>query len=117
MASFDCRSTRWSRQTKRDILIRRDQRAKRMGCSRLFGPRQAGARRDNGRQVGSRVREEPVDDNKTQREQRLAAALRANLHRRKQQARERGRAESDTPDDSGNAGSEAPDPAGSGGET
>ena len=36
-----------------------------------------------------------MDDSKTQREQRLAAALRANLHRRKQQARER--AESDAP--------------------
>ena len=36
-----------------------------------------------------------MDDSKTQREQRLAAALRANLHRRKQQARKS--AESDAP--------------------
>ena len=55
-----------------------------------------------------------MDDNKTSRERRLAAALRANLHRRKQQARER--ADSDTSGDFGDAGSEAPDPNGSGGE-
>ena len=61
-----------------------------------------------------RVREEPVDDSKTAREQRLAAALRANLHRRKQQARERSRAESDDPENSRNASSEGPDPSGSG---
>ena len=58
------------------------------------------------------MREEPVDDSKTQREQRLAAALRANLQRRKQQARERDRVEGDT---SGNGGREPPEPAGSGG--
>ena len=58
-----------------------------------------------------------MDDHKTAREQRLAAALRANLHRRKQQARERDRAESDNSGDSGNAAGEAPDPGGSGGKT
>jgi hypothetical protein len=63
------------------------------------------------------VCEEPVDDNRTAREQRLAAALRANLQRRKQQARERGPAESDNTEDSGNAAGEAPDPGGSGGKT
>jgi hypothetical protein len=52
-----------------------------------------------------------VDDSKTQREQRLAAALRANLHRRKQQARKL--AESDAPRDSADTGSEPTDPAGS----
>ena len=57
-------------------------------------------------------------DDKTQRDQRLAAALRANLHRRKQQARERGRAESDAsqddaPQDSEDTGSAAPDAGGS----
>ena len=36
----------------------------------------------------------PADENKTRREQRLAAALRANLQRRKLQARQRARAES-----------------------
>ena len=56
-----------------------------------------------------------MDDSKTQREQRLAAALRANLHRRKQQARER--AESDARQDSEDTGSEAPDPSGSGGKS
>lgn len=46
-----------------------------------------------------------MDDSKTQREQRLAAALRANLHRRKEQARQR--AESDVPlQDSEDTGSE-----------
>ncbi len=58
-----------------------------------------------------------MDDSKTQREQRLAAALRANLHRRKQQARERGRAESDDSEDAGNASGEAPDPGDSGSKT
>ena len=52
-----------------------------------------------------------MDDSKTQREQRLAAALRANLHRRKQQARER--AENDARQDSEDTGSEPPNPAGS----
>jgi hypothetical protein len=61
------------------------------------------------------VREEPVDDNKTAREQRLAAALRANLHRRKQQARER--AESDASRHSEDTGSEPPDADGSGSKT
>jgi hypothetical protein len=56
-----------------------------------------------------------VTDSKTQRDERLAAALRANLHRRKQQARQR--AESDSRQDSGDTGSEAPDPGGSGGKT
>ena len=56
-----------------------------------------------------------MDDSKTQREQRLAAALRANLHRRKQQARER--AESDAPQEPEDTGSAAPDPGGSGGKT
>jgi hypothetical protein len=36
----------------------------------------------------------PADENKTRRDQRLAAALRANLQRRKHQARQRARAES-----------------------
>ncbi len=58
-----------------------------------------------------------MDDSKTAREQRLAAALRANLHRRKQQARERGRAESDNSEDSGNAAGEAPDKCGTGSKT
>jgi hypothetical protein len=62
-----------------------------------------------------------VDDSKTQREQRLAAALRANLHRRKQQARECGRAESDRSEDSdttsGNASGKAPEAGGSDGKT
>jgi hypothetical protein len=64
-----------------------------------------------------RVREEPVDDNKTARERRLAAALRANLQRRKQQARERRRTESDNSEDSGIVVNEAPDPAGADGKT
>ena len=58
-----------------------------------------------------------MDDSKTQREQRLAAALRANLRRRKQQARERGRAERDTSEDPGSPDSEAPDAGGSGGKS
>lgn len=52
-----------------------------------------------------------MDDSKRSREQRLAAALRANLHRRKQQARERGLVESDSPRDSEDTGSDTPDPA------
>ena len=48
-----------------------------------------------------------MDDSKTQREQRLAAALRANLHRRKQQARKS--AESDAPQDPADTGSAASD--------
>jgi hypothetical protein len=51
----------------------------------------------------------PVDDNKTQREQRLAAALRANLQRRKLQARQRARGESDAPDEREEADSDMPD--------
>jgi hypothetical protein len=58
-----------------------------------------------------------VDDTKMQREQRLAAALRANLHRRKQQARERGRAETDRSEDAHNASGETPDAGGSDGKT
>jgi hypothetical protein len=66
-----------------------------------------------------RGRETPVDDSKTQRDQRLAAALRANLHRRKQQARERAESDArrDSRQDSGDTGSEAPDPGGSGGKS
>jgi len=45
--------------------------------------------------AGCRVNETPVDEDKPQRAQRLAAALRANLHRRKQQARRRAGAERD----------------------
>lgn len=56
-----------------------------------------------------------MDDNKTTRDKRLAAALRANLHRRKQQAREG--AESDACGDSEKSASDAPDPAGSAGKT
>ncbi len=52
-----------------------------------------------------------MDGSKTQREQRLAAALRANLHRRKQQARER--AEGDATQDLENIGSAASDAGGS----
>lgn len=58
-----------------------------------------------------------MDDDKTAREQRLAAALRANLHRRKQQARERGRAERHNSEDPGNAATDAPDSSGSDGKT
>ena len=58
-----------------------------------------------------------MDDSKTAREQRLAAALRANLHRRKQQARDRGRAESDSSEAPSDASSKAPDPAVSGGKS
>lgn len=56
-----------------------------------------------------------MDDSKTKREQRLAAALRANLHRRKQQVRER--AESDPRQDSADTGSAAPDAGGSDSQT
>lgn len=48
-----------------------------------------------------------MDDNKKTREQRLAAALRANLHRRKQQTR--ARAETDTSQDSEDTGSQTQD--------
>ena len=58
-----------------------------------------------------------MDDNKSEREQRLAAALRANLLRRKQQARERGRGQSDSSEDPGHAPGEASEPGGSGGES
>jgi hypothetical protein len=76
------------------------------------GPAPAGK---HGQVRGTRIGEDRVNDSKTQREQRLAAALRANLHRRKQQARER--AQSEARPDSDDTGSDAPDPAGSGGKS
>jgi hypothetical protein len=63
-------------------------------------------------ELHGQVGEDPVDDSKMQREQRLAAALRANLHRRKQQARQR--AESDAPpQDPEDTGTEPLDAGGS----
>ena len=53
-----------------------------------------GARRGTpGLTSGPLTREQKVDDAKRLRDQRLAAALRANLHRRKQQARRRASAD------------------------
>jgi hypothetical protein len=80
----------------------------------------AGRRTNYTGQVRDRVGEDPVDDSKTQREQRLAAALRANLQRRKQQARER--AEGDPSRDVArqnlaDTGGAAADEDGSGGKT
>jgi hypothetical protein len=51
-----------------------------------------------------------VDDSKTSREKRLAAALRANLQRRKQEARQRGRAETDDAREGDETGGEAAGP-------
>jgi hypothetical protein len=71
-------------------------------------------------QIRDPVGEEPVDDSKTQREQRLAVALRANLHRRKQQARQRAESDAprdDAPQDPADTGSAAPDAGGSRGKT
>jgi hypothetical protein len=110
--------------TERHILFRRDQRAKRMGCSRSLRRRgqqacalidvalwTAAGRRTNCPAGRERVGEEPVNDSKTQREQRLAAALRANLRRRKQQARKS--AEGDAPRDPADTSRAAPDTGGS----
>ncbi|MFW6076915.1 MAG: hypothetical protein ACOC71_04120 [Hyphomicrobiales bacterium] len=58
-----------------------------------------------------------MGESRTSREKRLAAALRANLQRRKQEARQRGRAESDDPRDSAETGGEADDPSTRGGKT
>ena len=55
------------------------------------------------------VGQKPIDDAKTQRAQRLAAALRANLHRRKQQARGRALGESDSPGEARDGGSDPAD--------
>ena len=58
-----------------------------------------------------------MDDSKTSREKRLAAALRANLQRRKKEARQRGRNESEDPTDGAETGGEATDPTARGGKT
>ena len=49
-----------------------------------------------------------MDDDRILRERRLAAALRANLKRRKQQARDRAAAERDSPGEAEETGSDAP---------
>jgi hypothetical protein len=80
----------------------------------------AGRRGNYTGQIRDPVGEEPVDDSKTQREQRLAVALRANLHRRKQQARQRAESDAprdDAPQDPADTGSAAPDAGGSRGKT
>ena len=48
-----------------------------------------------------------VDDTSNSREQRLAAALRANLRRRKQARRSSGQAEADTPEQPNETGDDA----------
>ena len=59
-----------------------------------------------------------LDDTRNSREQRLAAALRANLQRRKQQARgPSGQAEADTPEQPNGIGDGTPSSERSSGET